>query len=192
MIPSYLADLNLPAVFAAYTNTPCNFLQESTKNEHIVDSASKGVSGFVSASFGQAEDLAKKYFAVENPTDRPYTLLQIDNGLIQTPATKKCDCAVANDTHICFIEFKAHATSNSISGVRRNYRKAIEQLETTIGLFNAHYATKGTNLKKLRHVEAYICFREGYPKTTSSQMNYKVRFLFQNGIPLSFARKKVL
>lgn len=70
MIPSYLADLNLPAVFAAYTNTPCNFLQESTKNEHIVDSASS--------------------------------------------------------------------------------------------------------------------------KTTSSQMNYKVRFLFQNGIPLSFARKKVL
>lgn len=192
MIPYYLADLNLPEVFAAYTNTPCNYLQESTKNEHIVDSVSKGVSGFVSDTFGQAEELAKKYFVVENPTSRPYALLQIDNGFIQTVSTKKCDCAIANDTDICFVEFKANADKDNPSAQRKNYRKAIKQLLTTINLFNAYYATRGTELKKLRKAEAYICFREGYPKNTSSQMNYMVSFMEQTGISLSFERKKIL
>lgn len=192
MIPSYLADLDLPAVFAAYTSTPCKYLQESVQDEHVVDSTSQGVSGFVSASFGQAENLAKKYFAVENPTAHPYALLQIDNGFIKSIGTKKCDCAIANDKDICFVEFKANATKDTPSALRTNYRKAMAQLSTTIDLFNAHYSSKGIDLKKLRKVEAYICFREGYPKSTSSQMNCKVRFMAQNGIPLSFERKKIL
>lgn len=126
---------------------------------------------------GQAENLAKKYFAVENPTAHPYTLLQIDNGFIKSIGTKKCDCAIANDKAICFVEFKANATKDTPSALRANYRKAMAQLSTTIDLFNAHYSSKGTDLKKLRKVEAYICFREGYPKSTSSQMNCKVRFM---------------
>lgn len=192
MIPSYLSNLDLSKVFAAYTSTPCKYMQTSVKDEHIVDSASKGVSGFVSNSFGQVEDCAKKFFAIENPTGRPYALLQIDNGLIQTNETKKCDCAVVNDTDICFIEFKANAVVDTTKAVRTNNRKAMAQLVTTIGLFNTYYSAKGTNLKKLRNTEAYICFREGYPKSTSSQMNCKVRFMCQTGISLSFERKRKL
>lgn len=192
MIPSYLADLDIPQVFAPYTSTPSKYLQVSNQSEHVVDSVDCGISGFVTASFGQTENLAMKFFAVENPTSRPYALLQIDNGFIQTTATKKCDCAIANDNDICFIEFKANATSKETSVINANYRKAIEQLSTTIGLFNAHYAKKGLDLRKIRKTEAYVCFRAGYPKSTSSQMNYKVRFMSQTGISLSFERKKIL
>lgn len=74
-----------------------------------------------------------------------------------------------------------------------NILKAMEQLKATIEIFNQHYMAQGKNIKTLgRGVEAFICFRQGYPKKTSSQMNYQVRFVEENGIPLSFARKKIL
>lgn len=111
MIPSYLHDLALPNVFAQYTKQVESYLLESTKNEHIVDSEAHHICGFVTPTFGQEEDKAQRYFAIENPSAKPYALLQIDKGLIQHRNTKKCDCAIANDTNICFIEFKANAES---------------------------------------------------------------------------------
>ena len=55
MIPSYLNDLDLDKVFETYTSTPDLYLEESDKNEHIVDSESQKISGFVSPSFGSQE-----------------------------------------------------------------------------------------------------------------------------------------
>lgn len=89
MIPTYLNDLDLDKVFAVYTSTPDLYLEESNKNEHIVDSESQKISGFVSPSFGTKEDKAKKYFAVENSCASKYALLKIDNGLIKTEKTRK-------------------------------------------------------------------------------------------------------
>lgn len=193
MIPTYLKDLDLEKVFATYTLTPDKYLEESDKNEHIVDSESQKISGFVSPSFGLKEDKANKYFAVENSTASQYALLKIDNGLIQTEKTRKCDCAIANAQEICFIEFKANATSLVKKTIEGNYHKAIDQLTTTIHIFNDYYASVGTDIKSLRKVEAYVCFRAGYPRSTASQMNYKLKFMAKNGgIKLSFERKKLL
>lgn len=192
MIPAYLLDLLLPQVFAAYTTSVDSFLQQSVANEHIVDSEAQKISGFVTGTFGQAEDVALKYFAVENPSGQPYALLQIDNGIIQTTSTKKCDCAIANSAYLCLIEFKANAFSTNPSTIQKNYRKAIEQLSTTIGFFDSYMSSIGQNIRTLRSVEAFICFRHGYPRRTSSQMNYQVAFATANGgIPLSFEREKV-
>lgn len=193
MIPSYLHDLALPNVFAHYTKQVESYLLESTKNEHIVDSEAHHICGFVTPTFGQEEDKAQRYFAIENPSAKPYALLQIDKGLIQHRNTKKCDCAIANDTNICFIEFKANAESGCHKTISKRYDKAIEQLQTTINIFNQHYSVQNTDVTTLRNVEAYICFRQGYPKFTSMQMNYKAKFTQQNhGIPLSFATTKIL
>lgn len=193
MIPSYLHDLALPNVFAQYTKQVESYLLESTKNEHIVDSEAHHICGFVTPTFGQEEDKAQRYFAIENPSAKPYALLQIDKGLIQHRNTKKCDCAIANDTNICFIEFKANAESGCHKTISKIYDKAIEQLQTTINIFNQHYSVQNTDVTTLRNVEAYICFRQGYPKFTSMQMNYKAKFTQQNhGIPLSFATTKIL
>lgn len=193
MIPAYLNDLQLGKVFVTYCGNIGQYILESTHNEHIVDSEAQKVSGFVTSTFGQTEDVSFKFFAVENPKGGSYALLQIDNGIIQSSSTKKCDCAIANDSCLCFIEFKANAYSTNTSTIQKNYRKAMEQLSTTIGFFDSYLSTCGQNIRTLRAVEAFICFRHGYPRKTSSQMNYQVAFASaNNGIPLSFVRKKVL
>lgn len=192
MIPAYLNNLVLDQVFSTYCNNVDQYILESTSDEHIVDSAAQKISGFVTSSFGQIEDTSLKYFAVENPNGGRYALLQIDNGIIQSSSTKKCDCIIANASSLCFIEFKANAYSNVTSTIRKNYAKAMEQLRTTIGLFDTHHNSKGVDFRTLRNVEAFICFRHGYPRSTSSKMNYQVSFAANNRIPLSFVRKKVL
>jgi hypothetical protein len=133
---------------------------------------------------------------VENPTGKSFSLLQIDNGIIKKnvgAATQKCDCAIADEESLCFIEFKTKACSNLLSTIENNYRSAIKQLMATITLFDNYHITQSTDIRDLRTVEAYICFRQGYPRISSSQMNYQVTFaLLSKGIPLSFDRKKVL
>ena len=196
MIPAYLTDLQLDKVFADHCSKIEQYIQESTLNEHVVDSKVKRISGFATATFGAEENTAKEFFSVENPTKNFFSLLQIDNGIIKKnigPSTKKCDCAIANNSSLCFIEFKTKARSHIISTIEKNYRKAIEQLTATIGIFDSYHKSQGINFRILRDVEAYICFRHGYPRSTSSQMNYQVAFATaNNGIPLSFNRKKVL
>lgn len=193
MIPQYLNDLNLQQVFAPYTASAASYIQESTSDGHIVDSESLKISGFVSPTFGQAEELADKYFTVENRSGLPYALLQIDNGLIKVNTTKKCDCAIADGTNLCLIEFKANASSKNSTTIKKNYRKAMEQLSVTIKIFNTCYNANDQDIADLRSVEAFVCFKKGYPQITSSQMNYQVTFAASNnGIPLSFDRKKVI
>lgn len=192
-MPAYLSDLHLREIFLPYTTSVEHFILESTNDEHIVDSNSQRISGFVTTTFGQLEDTALKYFAVKNDTGKPYSLLQIDNGIIQDVNIKKCDCAIANEKYLCFIEFKANAYSNNTRNLNRNYNKAIDQLSTTIALFDTYFSSRGVDLLRLRTVEAYICFRQGFPRNTSSQMNYQVSFATSNrGIPLSFVRNKTL
>lgn len=196
MIPAYLTNLQLDKVFEVYCSNVDQYIQESTSDEHVVDSQVKRISGFATTTFGVEENAAKEYFSVENPTKNPFSLLQIDNGIIKKnigPATKKCDCAIVNNSSLCFIEFKTKACSNIISTIEKNYRRAIEQLTATINIFDSYHKLQGVDFRNLRAVEAYICFRNGYPRTTSSQMNYKVTFTTANrGIPLLFDRKKVL
>lgn len=193
MIPTYLKDLELPRVFSQSSQEIVSHIMESTKDEHIVDSESQKISGFVSATFGQEEDAALKYFSVENPTAAPFALLQVDNGLIKSHDVRKCDCVIVNDAYIGFIEFKANATSDCDVTMKKNCWKAMEQLKATIDTFNSCYKLQGKDIKSCRSsIEAFICFRQGYPKTTSSQFNYRVRFKEENGIPLSFERKKTL
>lgn len=193
MIPNYLTDLQLPQVFSAYCNYIDPYIFGATGNKHIVDSESQKISGFVSPAFGQVEDAAQKYFSVENQSSCPYALIQVDNAIIQSSTTQKCDCIVANHRCLCFIEFKANAISGKITAIEKNYKKAIAQIEATMNLFIAHFTAQGIDFRTLRSVEAFICFRHGYPKYTSSQMNYRVAFASANGgIPLSFSRKKIL
>ncbi len=196
MIPENLANLQLSQVFAAYCSDIDRYILESITDEFIVDSSTKKISGFVTTTFGQEEKAAEEYFTVENPTGKPFSLLQIDNGIIKKnvgAATQKCDCAIADDKSLCFIEFKTKACSNLLSTIENNYRRAIKQLIATISIFDNYHKSQGIDVRDLRTVEAYICFRQGYPRISSSQMNYQVAFAqISNGIPLSFDRKKVL
>lgn len=191
MIPSFLTDLYLESVFEKYSSKVERYIQCSEKSEYIVDSEKGKISGFVTNHFGQDEYLSEKYFHVENPSLKQYALLQIDRGIIKTNDIPKCDCAIANDNDLCFIEFKANATSENSSVIDRNYQKAMLQLATTISIFDSYNYTKG-NIRNLRNVEAFICLRQGYPRNKSSQMNYRISFAETNKIPLSFASAKTI
>lgn len=192
MIPTYLDNLQLPQLFAAFTNTVDKYIHESTTDEYIVDSEKKQVSGFVTEHFGQNEKASGKYFTVENPSGSPYALLQIDHGIVKSKEIKKCDCAIANESTLCFIEFKTNACSDNPLRIDNNYQIAIEQLTTTIGLFDSYHTSQGTDFRTIRTVEAFICFRQGYPRSTASQMNYRDNFATDNRIPLLFERNKQL
>ncbi len=121
MIPAYLNDLHLGQVLRAYTTTIDHYLLESTKDEHIVDAEAAKISGFVTPTFGQQEEMADKYFEVKNPSGNPYCLMQIDNGVIAaSAATKRCDCAIINDAIMSFVEFKANATSIKQKKIKKN------------------------------------------------------------------------
>ena len=192
MIPTYLNDLQLDKVFAIYCGNVGQFILESTKDEHVVDSNAQKISGFVTSTFGQTENASFKFFAFYNPKGGRYALLQIDNGIIRTSSTKKCDCVIANASCLCFIEFKANAYSSLITTIEKNYQKAIDQLSTTIGFFDIYHNSQGVDFRTMRNVEAYICFQHGYPRSTSSPMNYQVSFAKHNRIALSFVRRKVL
>lgn len=188
MIPAYLNDLCLDQVFAAFCGNVDDYLLESSKDEHVVDSETLKITGFVTPAFGQAEELADKFFEVMNPTGLPYTLMQIDNGIISSGGeTKRCDCAIANKDKLSFVEFKANAISISNKAVKKNYKKAMKQLLITIDIIDGGLVSLGKSLKALRAVDAYVCFRKGYPRMTTSEMNYQVDFAAKTGgTPLSF------
>lgn len=194
MIPAYLTNLHLDQVFAPYTANVDTYLLPSTLDEHVVDSEIAKVSGFVSPVFGQTEDMMQKYFEVRNPSGKSYCLLQIDNAAIASNVrTKRCDCAVINDTVLSLIEFKANAMSTNRKTIKKNYKYAMKQLQTTLDIFRAGLTPLGLTLTALRQVDAFVCFRRGYPRLTTSEMNYVVEFASNSGgIPLSFDPIKTL
>ena len=189
----FLNDLLLESVLSSYSKNVCDYILHSNQSEHIVDIEGIGMSYFVTDEIGKEEDATEKYFEVLNESNKDFALLQIDNGIIKTCETKKCDCAIADDTNLCFIEFKANAISTNTNQVRKNYRKAMQQLGTTISIFKSGLSSLGKDLDSLRELEAYVCFRRGYPRVTSSEINYQVEFSKNNdGCPLYFEPKKVL
>lgn len=194
MIPAYLNDLHLNQVFAAYTANVDAYLLDSTFDEHVVDSESAKVSGFVTATFGQSEEHMQKFFEVKNLSGTPYCLLQIDNGAISAAApTKRCDCSIMNGKKLSLVEFKANAVSTKSKTIKKNYKYAMKQLKTTIALFNTGLNALGQTFTRLRQVESFVCFRRGYPRLTTSEMNYIVDFARETGgIPLSFTPSMTL
>lgn len=193
MMQDFLTDLILERVLSAYCHNVHDYILLSNKSEHVVDVNELGTSYFVTDKIGQEEDNNEKYFEVINKFEKYFALLQIDNGIIKTCETKKCDCAIVDGNNLCFIEFKANATSTKTNQVNKNYCKAMKQLSTTISIFKSGLLLLEKDLYTLRKVEAYVCFRHGYPRRTSSEMNYRVDFAKNNnGCPLYFEPKKVL
>lgn len=189
----FLKDLLLESALSSYSKNVCDYILHSNQSEHIVDIEEIGMSYFVTDKIGQEEDANEKYFEVLNESKKDFALLQIDNGIIKTCKTKKCDCAIVDDSDLCFIEFKANATSTNPNQVKSNYRKAMQQLGTTISILKSGLSSLGKDLDSLRELEAYVCFRRGYPRVTSSEINYQVEFSKNNnGCPLYFEPKKIL
>lgn len=189
MIPAYLNDLHIDDVFRPYCTNVDAFILWSNKSEHIVDSTAQLISGFVTPTFGAEEDADGKYFELLNPAPVDFALLQVDHGLITdgVVGVKKCDCVVSSANDFALIEFKANAVSDNNNTIKKNYRKALTQLCLTYGYFQTCLATYGLSLTSIRDVEAFVCFKRGYPRLSASEILYRTKFaIATGGIPLSF------
>lgn len=89
----------------------------------------------IKISFGQAEEMTGKFFELTNLSGKLFSLLQIDNGAIATHSAQKCDCAVMSELVMTFIEFKANTTLTKSKAIKKNYKGAMKQLQTTIKIF---------------------------------------------------------
>lgn len=189
MIPVYLQDLYLDELFEDVSS----YLIESCEiSEHIVDCQIERICNFVKSGIGAKEENEKKFFEVNNPDGKLFCLLQIDNGVIKNNDTKKCDCAVLSKDNIAFIEFKANMLTEISYMKKYQYKKAQEQLKTTINHFKNGISKKGQNLLNIRKCSAHICFRKGYPRLTAQEINFRVKFADQTGIALFFDGKMTL
>lgn len=192
MIPAVIQDLDLDLALTTYCRQIDNYILTSNSNEHIVDLEVQKISAFVTPMIGQVEEHSGKVFNVKNPMNKDFALLQIDHGIINTTATKKCDCAIIDSVDCSFIEFKTNATSIKTSTVKANYQKAQKQLSTTIDIFRDGIKSVGKDLDTLRNIEAHICFRKGYPRQTASEGTYRVKFATANRCALYFDSEKTL
>lgn len=193
MIPAYITSIHLESAFHPYCYNIDPFLLHSSSNEHIVDSETLKISGFVTPAFGQIEDADLKFFEILNSKGKSFSLMQIDHAIINTTATSKCDCAIIDDTWLDLIEFKANAQSDKPKTIRKNYKKAMKQLQKTLKIIESSLAASGHTIRDKRTIEAFVSFRKGYPRTTSSEMAYRTTFATRTrGIPLFFDGKKTI
>lgn len=192
MMPPFLQDLQLEVVFTSYCSNILPHVLTSNRDEHVVDPDNGSGSVFVSPMVGQLEEQTGRFFKINNPAKIPFSVLQIDHCIISTNEVNKCDCAIVDDAELSFIEFKTNATNTTTKGFRRNTNKAITQLKFTLSIFQQELNRLGLDLDTLRQVDCYVCFYQGYPRHTASEMNYCAEFSLDTGYALSFDPNKTL
>lgn len=98
-----------------------------------------------------------------------------------------CDFVFFDDNEFCFVEFKLNATSQEDRAVRKNRKKAIDQLKSTINLFDRKLDNNYNELK----LEAYVCTPENYPRGDKGWTDLAIAFYDEVGIPLFEHNEKI-
>ncbi len=113
---------------------------------------------------------------VFNPAHQELCLVKIDNCLVTSHKTQKCDCILYGLGKCCLVEIKT--ATNKTRKERR--RDAILQLGATIDLLRS----KGIEPSDF-NTNAIICFKNNKPVIVNAASNTtRATFLLQYGIPL--------
>lgn len=158
-----------------------SFIQcEANNSFYIVDNGTSEI-------HSECED-ENKCFAIKNQNNKEICFIPIDgnNGLLNHRGTSCCDAVVFNEQYFCFLEFKFNATSVEIRAIRKNRKKAIEQLSKTIDFFDDQLDKDYLDLK----LEAFISTPKTYPRQDTAWVNIEVEFLEEYGIPLFETNEK--
>ena len=112
-----------------------------------------------------------------------------DACLMQLLATgeKRCDFVFFDEYNFCFVELKLNATSERKRRVRTIRINAIEQLKTTITLFDLKLSGNYEGLVP----EAYVCTPKIYPRENASWQNLAEKFLEEVGIKIFEKDQKI-
>jgi len=98
-----------------------------------------------------------------------------------------CDFVIFDDNDFCFVEFKLNATILEERAIRKNRKKAINQLKNTIALFDRKL---NKNYNDLR-LEAYVCTPETYPRADNGWRDFAIAFFDEVAIPLFEQNEKI-
>jgi hypothetical protein len=98
-----------------------------------------------------------------------------------------CDFLFFDENDFCFVEFKLNSLSTEPRAVRKNRKKAVNQLSNTIDFFDNQLNKYYEDL----NLEAYVCTPETYPRNDTAWTAIEVAFLERYGIPLFEKRDKI-
>ena len=98
-----------------------------------------------------------------------------------------CDFVIFDDNDFCFVEFKLNATILEERAIRKNRKKAINQLKNTIALFDSKLGNNYSDLK----LEAYVCTPETYPRGDKGWTDLAIAFYDEIEVPLFEQNKKI-
>lgn len=117
----------------------------------------------------------------------PIYFIPIDgvNG-ISKGKTSHCDFIFFNNANFCFVEMKLNATSLNPQPIRKNRKKAVKQLKSTIDYFDKKLSKNYSGLI----LEAYVATPDIYPRENTAFQSIKVQFLENTGVSLYESREK--
>ncbi|PZO43751.1 MAG: hypothetical protein DCF19_03735 [Pseudanabaena frigida] len=98
-----------------------------------------------------------------------------------------CDFVIFDDNDFFFVEFKLNATILEERAIRKNRKKAINQLKNTIALFDRKL---NRNYNDLR-LEAYVCTPETYPRGDKGWTDLAIAFYDEVEVPLFEHNEKI-
>ncbi len=127
-----------------------------------------------------------KLFKIVNAKTVAFIPIDGKNGLLKF-GDSCCDFVFFDDNDFCFVEFKLNATSLEDRAVRKNRKKAIDQLKKTIAIFDHKL---NSNYNDLR-LEAYVCTPETYPRADSGWRDFAIAFFDEVEIPLFEHNEKI-
>ena len=113
---------------------------------------------------------------IYNPKETEVVLLQIDNKLIANRPGGIADCAVFNTVLFCFVEFKTNAEGNTDEAIKATYRKAAEQLKTTLQLFVNKEKAIGIDFLNTVETECHIIVNQIFPRSRTAEQTLQLEF----------------
>lgn len=98
-----------------------------------------------------------------------------------------CDFVCFDHSDFCFVEFKLNATSLSPRAIRKNRKKAIQQLANTLMFFDERLVQNYEDLT----LEAYVCTPLVYPRQNAAWNALAIAFLEEYGIEIYEQSEKI-
>lgn len=153
-------------------------LLHSSNDAHVVDEPNFSV------------DKTIPGFDVKNPNNKSFSLLQIDNHLLNSDIYQvgQCDGAIVSDDEISLLEFKTNATTDKLD---KNCGKAESQIYITAMRMNWALSRLNKCFLSMAKIKGYICFNS-YPQGGANYQTRQVRFLERTGIELFYSNEKTL
>lgn len=181
-IPQAVSQLKLRYAFLQY-NPPILSCIETTTDARImvVDDEELFYSHFT-----KLEDQQYRCLIVNNVECHEVFLLAIDNKFISNHPGGIADCALFDEKHFNFVEFKTNAEGHTTELVEMTYRKAISQLENTYRLFKSKLSEVEVDFDAKVDIQCHVVVSNSFPRELAIEQQLQLEFAQSCHLALSF------